>query len=400
MKKSIKLLTVLLTAFGFTTNVFAKASVSIGTNFGSGNVNSAGEATTAYNYTSSMGYTAYLQTVPTISNVASLASTFSSSGANGALFYLGHANSSRIIWNYNGNTSSNYKVGITRYGSMCSMDGYDLLSISAWGLSNAKLGVYMGCESAKDTTNIASEAYAGGAKATLGWKKSIYDGDTDTWVSRFYYRLSNGYTIAQSRNYANSYTGYIDSSSITDIRSYGATSNTMNVLTPEVMSIKDNTVHTISVGTELKEADLVSYIKKYNKDFNEKDYVVEHITNDDGDIYNYNLVINGIKTTIGYTITNSENKIELIDNMAGKASKINELKQVVAKKDLRNFDKEAAIEEALNRHKVDHKEMSIKLRDTHVRYNVEKGRIEFVVAIDYYDSQLDVKSIFTETFEM
>lgn len=75
MKKGILTLVTAILVLGFATNVNAATSISIGTNYGDG-ADSSGEATTAYNKTKSMGYTAYLSTAPTISTISSYAKNF------------------------------------------------------------------------------------------------------------------------------------------------------------------------------------------------------------------------------------------------------------------------------------------------------------------------------------
>ena len=406
MRKGLLTLMSAISVLGFATNVNAATSISIGTNYGDG-ADSSGEATTAYNKTKSMGYTAYLSTAPTISTITSYARTFANSGSGGALFFHGHASSERIIWNYLW-TGGDYAAGITRYGSMCSIDGYTLLATSDFGLSNAKLAVFMGCNTATDSTNIANDAKNKGAKATIGWGATIYEGDTDKWVSRFYTKLASGGSISASVKYANSFSDYSHSSAIKATRTYGATSSTMSSSELEAMNISEKNIsnlekinsktYRLTAKSTLTEDNVANYIKQgFNSNFNKNNYTMEHTTNGDQEIYDFNLLINGLKSNIGYTIFINENKITVIDNMKNYNENI---ATVYSTKSANEFDEENAIEIALERNPSVHENVKITLYSTLKRIDVETGKMYFDVNLRSYDTLLEVESIITETFEM
>lgn len=406
IRKRLLILVVAISVLGFVTNVTAATSISIGTNYGDG-ADSSGEASTAYNKTKSMGYTAYLSTAPTISTITSYAKKFSNSGSGGALFFHGHASSERIIWNYLW-TGGNYAVGITRQGSMCSMDGYDLLATSKFGLSNAKLAVFMGCNTATASTNIANDAKNKGAKATIGWAATIYEGDTDKWVSRFYTKLASGGSISASVNYANSFSDYSHSSAIKATRTYGAISSTMSSSDLETMNISEEKVSNLEkinsktyrliARSTLTEANVANYIKQgFNSNFNENNYTLEHTTNGDQEIYDFNLLINGLKSNIGYTILINEDKVTVIDNMKNYNENI---VAIYSAESANEFNEENAIEIALEKNPSVHENVEITFYSTLKRIDVETGKMYFDVNLRAYDTLLEVESIITETFEM
>lgn len=385
------------------TSVEAKTSISIGTDYG--NVDSSGEATTAYNKTKGMGYTAYLSTKPTVSTVSSYANTFKNGGTNGIMFFHGHGSSSRIIWNYLGNGGS-YAAGITKYGSMCSFDGYDLLSISEFKPSNAKLAVFMGCETTSNSTdNIASTAVSQGAKAAFGFDKEIYDGDTDKWTNRFFTKLASGATVNASITYANGFSDYSYPSNMKSARKYGTTSVTlkseeiaeynMNSSKLEEQKIK---TYSRNYRKNISKDEVVEYIKdSYNSSFDLNNYIYSYNDNGEEQIYTFNLIVNGVQSNIGYTVIVDNNNINVIDNM-----KIYNEKSAMYYKPLNieNFDEEAAIKEALEKHPSIHENIEVTFHSTFKHFDVETGKMYFDVNLKVYDKVLDVKSIVTEKFEM
>ena len=124
---------------------------------------------------------------------------------------------------------------------------------------------------------------------------------------------------------------------------------------------------------------------------------MEHTTNGDQEIYDFNLLINGLKSNIGYTIFINENKITVIDNMKNYNENI---ATVYSTKSANEFDEENAIEIALERNPSVHKNIKITLYSTLKRIDVGTGKMYFDVNLRSYDTLLEVESIITETFEM
>lgn len=404
MKKGLFTLILALSILSYATTVEAKTSISIGTNYGSG-PSSTGEATTAYNQTKSMGYTAYLVLSPTTSNLKNNANLFKNSGGNGALFFHGHANSERIIWNYLG-IGGPYAVGITRYGSMSSNDGYDLLATSEFGLSNAKLAVFMGCNTATASTNIASDARAKGASATIGWAATIYEGDTDKWVSRFYSKLATGATISSSVSFANSFSDYSHNSAIKATRLYGNTGVSVksldniatNIKMNDVVGLKEKVYFLQNNRITISKAEAINYIKEaYNSNLDSDKYLIEHVVNDIQEIYDFNLIINGVRSNIGYTVIVENGKVTTIDNMKNYSENISDFTNIQS---INEFNEEEAVQIALSRNPVINDNIRITLDSTLKRYDVDTKKMYFDVNLKYYDTLLGVKSIITETFEM
>ncbi len=405
MKKILLTMIFNVLLLGFTTSVDASMAISIGTDYGSG-ADSSGEATTAHNMMDGMGYNSQLITTPTSTHINTAANVFSVIGNDGILFFHGHASSDNIVWNYMGN-GGQYAVGITRYGSMCTLDGYDLISTSEFGLEEAKLAIFMGCNTATNSTNIAKDAYSNGASATLGWAATIYDGDTDKWVNRFFTKLADGYSINNSITYANSFTDYAYNSAIKAVVKYGSLNAVLSSSNLEQMLISDSSnaiIEEINLKsfvvnnyTTFTSVGVANYIKKaYDEDFDISKYHVEHTINMDQEIYDFNLLVNGIKSNIGYTVFIENSNIIVIDNMKEFTEESNFTYTIT---DL-YFDEDNAIKNALAKHPPIHENVQVTLESTLKRYDAMTGKTYFDVNIRAYDTILEVESIVTETFEI
>lgn len=220
--------------------------------------------------------------------------------------------------------------------------------------------------------------------------------------------MASGGSISASVKYANSFSDYSHSSAIKATRTYGATSSTMSSSELEAMNISEKNIsnlekinsktYRLTARSTLTEDNVANYIKQgFNSNFNKNNYTMEHTTNGDQEIYDFNLLINGLKSNIGYTIFIDENKITVIDNMKNYNENI---ATVYSTKSANEFDEENAIEIALERNPSVHKNIKITLYSTLKRIDVGTGKMYFDVNLRSYDTLLEVESIITETFEM
>lgn len=402
---------ILFSFFGTICNVSAKTAIAIGTNYGSAGGDSSGEAETAATYAAKMGYSSYLTTQPTYEKISNYITTFKNGGTNGILFFHGHANSSEMTWNYN-NKGGDYKVGLHRSKSYCAIDGYTYTSIDSFKLSNAKLVIFMGCNTAKDTSNFPSTAVNKGAKAAIGWKETVVEGDTDVWIYRFYTKLSSGGTINESINYANGFSDYKKNSNIKSTKKYGSTTASLNFTVEELETMSEiitsqnvkNKIDTVTKKTyalskkEIVEvSDIINYIKNsYNSSFDINNYQYEMTETDSESIYDFNLIIDGAKSNIGYTVFVTNDEITVVDNM----NNYSEGKSAINVCSLENFDEDELKNIALSRHQNHADEYEISIESTSKSYDVENGKKYFDVFIKYYNATHDVTSIVVESFEI
>lgn len=406
MKKTILIVLAILAIVSSPNIVEAKTSISIGTYYGKLGGDSSGEAKTAYTYADKMGYMSYLSTQPTWSTLSNYAKTFKNGGTNGLLFFHGHANSTELAWNYN-NKGGDYAVGISRKGSYCAKDGYDFMGISEFKLSNAKLAIFMGCNTAQEATNLPSSAVSNGAKSAIGWKEKIAEGDTDKWVTRFYSNLASGGTIKASIEYANEFDDY-KKSGIKSTKIYGASTSKLNsedldfIFSDKNINIskveqKPKKIYGLSKKKSIEITDVIEYIKKsYDLNFNLNNYNLEVTRNEEETIYDFNLLIDGAKANIGYTVFVYEEKIIVIDNMNGhdeSASRLNTCK-------LEDFDEEMLKQKALSKYQTSDKNIEITIDSTLKTFDVETNKKYYNVFIQYHNKSLDISSILVETYEI
>lgn len=403
MKKIIIILAVL--AALLPNIVLAKTSISIGTKFNN-NLDSSNEATIAYNATRKLGYTAYLSTIPTKSVLSDFANKFKNGGTNGIMFFHGHANSSSIIWNYE-ERGGKYSVGITKNNSMSGIDGYDYLSISEFTPSNASLAIFMGCETTKNTSNnIALTAYNQGAKSTIGFDKTIYEGDTDKWTNRFFEKLSNGSSVESSFIYANGFNDYQYLLNMKSARRYGnqyIAFSSYNKSNEKSYSLTDSItqkekIYNINANQKFTIENIINYIKEtFNKSFDPNKYIYIYNYNGNEEIYSFNLLIDGIQSDIGYTVIVTNNKLHIFDNMKEyneNTNTQNKLKSSI------KFDENLAIEKTINKYKNINSDIEITFDSSKKYYKTAENKFYFDVNLKYYNKKLETTSIITDTYEI
>ena len=167
------------------TNVFAASgySFSVGTDYGTNNINTNPDTQYVHNKLSSMGYSSYRVTIPTFNAMRSKINTSRYRMESDMLFFAGHANSTTMYWNYLGKGGS-YAQAIQNvdYGYCDVPQTYEFHGIGQYNLSYVDFAFFAGCETAKGTSNITKYANTKGAKASLGWKVSVNDYDAYIWT--------------------------------------------------------------------------------------------------------------------------------------------------------------------------------------------------------------------------
>ncbi len=331
MKIFFKCLTLLTIAVCFISVLPIQAasgySFSVGTKFSnSSGDDSSDEATIAKTKLSEMGYATLLLTIPTLSRMTLKINNSRAWMESDVLYFLGHANSSTIYWDYLGK-GGDYAVAI-RNEDVGYCDNYwAYTGIGMYNMNYVDLGVFMGCSTASDpTNNLPKYANSRGAKVTIGWTTDIPQQDTYNWTNRFFTKLANGYDVNQAVSYANSFT--YSSSAIKSTKIYGFSNITISSSSLPEFETMDESVSSYTLNKKISNVSKDNFksvieneIKmNLNVDFNPDDYIIESAINDNGIIYDYYYTVNGIKTNIGYTVfTNYDSTkiIRIVDNMNG-----------------------------------------------------------------------------------
>lgn len=320
-----------ITFFSFQ-NVYAASGYgfSVGTRFSAVDGDSSvEEAQSAHYYHQQMGFTSTLLSTPTFSTLR--AKTSDSSRyllESDLLFFLGHANSTTIYWDYMGK-GGDYAIAIKNDNSNYCDRYWTYVGLGNYNMSKVTLGVFMGCSTAANSTsNLPKYANSKGATVTIGWTVDIPQADTYLWTSRFYSRLNDRYTVSSAINYANSFT--YSNSKIKNTKVYGNSGTVINpaIIAREYIANDKENILSYDINknlniSNLSQSDKMNSIgniikKTINDDFNINDFIVETAQNDNGIIYDYYYTVNGIKTNVGYTVfvNSDETKIEtIVDNM-------------------------------------------------------------------------------------
>ncbi len=313
-------------------NVYASNdySFSVGTKYSNNtDDDSSDEATIVYNNLYDMGYKSKLLTIPTYSTLTAKNSDSTKYLLESdILYFLGHASSTTISWNYLGK-GGEYAVAIRNDNSNVSDKNWTYVGMGNYNMSKVDLGVFMGCSTASNSNNnLPKYAYSQGATTTIGWTKDIPQADTSLWTRRFYGQLKNGDTVQKALDYANSFT--YSNSAIKNTRLYGNEKLIIKFSIIAGINLPEKTekLSSYTVNQKLDIAGLDSIAKQrsigeiirtnVNENFNIDDFIVETAENDSGIIYDYYYTVNGIKTNIGYTvfIDSKETKImNIVDNM-------------------------------------------------------------------------------------
>lgn len=367
-----------------------------------GTVNSTDEARTAYNSSVSMGYSSLLETVPTYGSLTTAINHMNNNGG-GILFFLGHGSSDMITWPGTG------------FGRNSSFASNDIIhAIQDFKLNKIDLVLFMGCETTSNVnTNLPKTAYNGGkgVKRTCGWDKKIFDVDTGTWVKRFYTKIATGASFLQSLNYANNY-NYMHNSNMKSIHYWGkygtGIKNAKELLNDRSLSaligdvVEDESLaYTIGNNIEPNRQNLGLYIKaSFDEKFNINDYEYEKTYDEIQDltIHDYNLLINGAKTNLGYTIFEQNGKVTIYNHMED-YEKDNAIKTNNLKTQNKNINKQELIEKALSEIKLEKNESAF-FDSTERNFDVKENKEYLTVNILVMNNDYNTKMIISRSFEI
>lgn len=407
MKKIFSIITCICLTLFFSVsgiiNVSAatKYAFSVGTYYGSNNVDSTQHAQFVGAKLKSMGYNSYTVTIPKTDTFnAYIPFGFRFRMESDMLYFAGHANSEVMAWNYMGK-GGEYAQGIgMAEGDFCDLQNFSFTGIGKFNLSKVDLAVFAGCETAKGTDNITKYANTFGAKASIGWKELIANMDVYYWTQRFYNHLADGYTVQQSITYANSFSDYLDSS-IKGTQYYGSVNQTLNDVQNEMYNVNDkidmnlgkNYNYSLNKAKDM-DKQINEKLSLINSKFNYNDFIVEKTSNNDNTIYDYRYTINGIKTNVGYTVIEENGNINIIDNISQfdlDLSKSNK------KELLNNLDKKinskAVVEKALQKDTENLSNESREIYKEYKFYDVKEDKLYYVVEVKVTEHIFNTSSI-------
>lgn len=217
--------------------------------------------------------------------------------ASRVVWLNGHANNTTLVFNHNNNGGS-YDTGVY-YGT----DTSKYVGLQSTSMSGVDLISFVGCETAKGTTNLASRARSQGAITAVGFTGKIVSRSSDGqgWCRKYNDALALGHTISSAISYATSF--YPNSNLPTYVKVYGSTSNRIassgNVASLSTTNYTEET-KVINVDTlynnvghiyngELKNynaemANIIDRIHTYDSTFNANDYTISvNMYSDDGE---------------------------------------------------------------------------------------------------------------------
>lgn len=409
MKKNFIIIIGMILTFSTIYSVDAASgyAFSVGTNYGSNNINTSVDANYVNDVLGNMGYTTYKTIIPTFSVMTGQFSSGRSRLESDILFFAGHANSTTMYWNYL-SKGGDYAQAIKNVDNGYCDVNWTYTGLGMYDMSKVDFAFFAGCETAKGSNNITQYTYNQGAKTTLGWTVSVNDADAYAWEQKFFTKLKSGATISAAVNYANSFT--YTTTTVKNTKLYGTTSATINSSSLETINtdLNINLLKSHSIGTRLDNQSLhVEQINKLiNKEFNEeyttKDFIIETATTDDGIIYDYYLAINGIKTNVGYTVFVSNNRVvSIIDNM--KENTMESLRyqlnsKLMSKKN--SFDKEEIKKDALSRIDINYSSNILEIYDEFMFYDVDLQKTYYIVLVKSTDPIFSTHSIVMHKYEI
>lgn len=357
MKKIISLFIMIMLMSVST--VYAQEALSIGTKFGA-KLDSSDEAIYAGKALGEMGYHSYVDIVPMVSTVADEIKQYNTSSNTAGVFSLaGHGSPTSIEWNYEAN-GGYYAVGFYKDDTK---PIYQFNKISALNLKKTKMGIFYGCNTAKNPTdgtyNIAKYAQTKGVKVTTGWVYALYDVDTNQWATAFFSKLKEGKTFREAYQYANSLS-YPHNENMKTHRVYGDATVKIKLSSAKSVAANNltNAINTdnrkiVSIKKNDKSDDLTliqNVIKKeFDEEFNLSEYEIETSESPDGLIYDFNYIVENARTTHGYTAMVENENITIYDNMADFKEKIKSLsKYTIKDSSKKNINNQKEIKEKID----------------------------------------------------
>lgn len=310
------LLVCLFCANGVTAAAATMRAYSVGTNYGSGNIDTSEDATYARAAYSDCGYSSSVNTTPTATTLKGKYSGGSYIMSSDILFFSGHGNYDHIGFNWK-QKGGDYDTGINWEGNTTKYAGIKNR------VGSTQLITFAACLTASNgDTNISNNAVEYGAETAVGWSEEVLSGSHSNWLERYHDYLVDGYSVGEAVEYANSFT-YLPGSHVKDVVIYGNEDLVINNSGRAIRS-GDSELNHLSVSPLMIQAldeescvaDAICTISDSNPEFSIDDYVIEtHRICDGTETIDLTRKIGEYITNSGYVIHVKDGVIQsIIDN--------------------------------------------------------------------------------------
>lgn len=354
-------------------------------------------------YANQLGYNSKTIENPYALTMSTTWATYAASGG-GILFFAGEGKPTEMYWN------KNWQGGMYAYGiksdNATGQSSYSYNNLNTLNLGNTDLVFYLGCNTGQldVSNNLVSSSKALGAKISIGWKPQIRD-DAAYWVERFMIKQTQGGTINDSINYADSYFYPSDSTKAWHIgvKDNSYLNKTLKGL--QTLSLDENTddreIKVLERDKDLiTKSDIIEYVNKAFEIKDESNYKIEYNSNDFYDVYDLVLMVDGYRTNKGYTVFVKENKIEIYNNMGlykESVARFNKIPQ------MNSFNENKLINETLDEYKNVYESENkkvVSLESTLKRMDLDTNKRYLDVNILIHDIVEDTNYISTESYEI
>ncbi len=325
MKTKNKIIIGLIVGIFLTPNIAnAKTASVVGCNYGLGQISTQGIAEYVTEKLSNMGYQLFNTYTPTRYKLEGQTVSGQHFIQSDVVYLEGHADSSTMTF-YN---CGGEKVGFNKMNNTIDLgsNGY-YIGIGTRNLSNVKLAMLEGCETARGSNNISSQFVAYGAKSSIGWSTEINTFSAKSWLTRFWDKINSGGTISEANDYANA--DWYTFSSIKNIVIYGNKNVKLNPISYSRSTLANNNSLVMKneyIVNKKMENDINITIENtikenVNSKFNLADYNNVKVSESNGKtIYDFGLEIDNVKVEIGYTVFVENGTISRIyDNTKGQS---------------------------------------------------------------------------------
>lgn len=300
MKKTLILFLVMVALM--TMNGFAWAlpeAWSVGTDYEDGfifgGVDTSNDAIMASEFYSNMGFNASYAIAPTYHEMRGRFTNGNYRLESAIQFYSGHANHQSVAFNHMAQ-GGDYKTGVYYGKDKDTQTGYRFAGIESYDLSNVVLITFAGCNTASNgDDNITAKAYRAGAKVTVGWTDAMGATSHSHWLERYNDYLNQGQTVEKAIEYADSF-NYFDNR-VKKHKTYGNTN--IRFKAPQRFALQKSLGRPYSV---VRASEVELKLSKMNPNFRREDYMVEKSEGEETTVYDYFLLIDGVKSTEGYTV--------------------------------------------------------------------------------------------------
>lgn len=159
-------------------------SYCVGTNYGTGNINTSGDASYAATQYYNLGLYCNYNVYPQKNTLNGSYSNGKKFLASGIVMLSGHGSSTSMQFNYMQNYGD-YACGVkaTTVNGIPSGSSYYYWGLGNYNLSDVALYIFAGCNTGVGEGNLCAYAVTSGAKAALGWYSAIGATSHSQWLS-------------------------------------------------------------------------------------------------------------------------------------------------------------------------------------------------------------------------